>query len=198
MSAEPAEKRSWTAEEYLAWERVQPTKHEFFEGEIFAMAGATVAHNLLVARVVTALTNALDAGPCNACPSDMRVKVPATGLYTYPDAVVFCGKAELEDDETLDTLLNPRVLVEVLSESSEAYDRGKKFEQYRSIPSFTEYLLVAQDHVLIEHFSRQADNSWVLREARAGGRIDLASIGCVLQVDQIYLKVFSATGTQGS
>ena len=89
MSAEPAEKRSWTAEEYLAWERLQPTKHEFFEGEIFAMAGATLEHHLLVARVVTALTNALDASPCNACPSDMRVKVPATGLYTYPDAVVF-------------------------------------------------------------------------------------------------------------
>lgn len=195
MSADPAEKRSWTAEEYLAWERLQPTKHEFFEGEIFAMAGATLAHNLLVARVVTALTNALDDGPCNTCPSDMRVKVPATGLYTYPDAVVFCGKADLED-KTLDTLLNPRVLVEVLSESSEAYDRGKKFEQYRSIPSFTEYVLVAQDQVLIEHFSRQADGSWVLREARAGGTIELASIGCALQVDDVYRKVFSAAGAQ--
>ena len=127
----------------------------------------------------------------------MRVKVPEAGLYTYPDAVVFCGKAQLED-ATHDTLLNPSVLVEVLSESSEAYDRGKKFEQYRSIPSFTEYLLVAQDQVLIEHFSRQADNSWVLREARAGGKIDLVSIGCVVEVDEIYLKVFSATGAQVS
>jgi len=197
MSAEPAEKRSWTPDEYLAWERLQPTKHEFFDGEIFAMVGATLEHNLLVARVVTALTNALNDGPCDACPSDMRVKVPATGLYTYPDAVVFCGKAELED-ATHDTLLNPTVLVEVLSDSSEAYDRGKKFEQYRSIQSFTEYLLVAQDHVLVEHFSRQADSSWVLREARAGGRIDLASIGCVLQVDEIYRKVFNAAGAQGS
>jgi Uma2 family endonuclease len=197
MSAEPAEKRSWTAEEYLAWERLQPSKHEFFAGEIFAMAGATLEHNLLVARIVTALTNALNDGPCNACPSDMRVKIPAIGLYTYPDAVVFCGKAELED-KTHDTLLNPRVLVEVLSETSEAYDRGKKFEYYRSIPSFTEYLLVSQDQVLIEHFSRQADNSWVLREARAGGSIDLASIGCVLKVDEIYLKVFSAVGARMS
>ncbi len=197
MSAEPAEKRSWTAEEYLAWERLQPTKHEFFEGEIFAMAGATLEHNLLVARVVTALTNALNDGPCNACPSDMRVKIPATGLYTYPDAVVFCGQAELED-KSHDTLLNPRVLVEVLSETSEAYDRGKKFEHYRTIPSFTEYLLVAQDQVLIEHFSRQADNSWVLREVRAGGTIDLASIGCVLEIDRIYLKVFSAVGARRS
>lgn len=197
MSAEPAEKRSWTAEEYLAWERLQPTKHEFFDGEIFAMAGATLEHNVLVANVVGELRSALREKACTACPSDMRVKVPATGLYTYPDAVVFCGKADL-DDETRDTLLNPRVLVEVLSESSEAYDRGKKFEQYRSIPSFTEYLLVAQDHVLIEHFSRQADNSWVLREARAGGKIELASIDCVLEVDEIYLKVFGAADAKGS
>jgi Uma2 family endonuclease len=197
MSAEPAEKRSWTPDEYLAWERLQPTKHEFFDGEIFAMAGATLEHNLLVANVVGELRDALRKQPCNVCPSDMRVNVPATGLFTYPDAVVFCGKAELKD-EAHDTLLNPTVLVEVLSESSEAYDRGKKFEQYRSIPSFTDYLLVAQDHVLIEHFSRQADSSWVLREARAGGRIDLASIGVVLQVDEIYLKVFSAAGGQVS
>ena len=189
MSAEPAEKRSWTVEEYLSWERLQPTKHEFFEGEIFAMAGATREHNLLVLNIGAELRNALRKTPCEVYPSDMRVKIPATGLYTYPDDVVVCGKAEFEDDK-LDTLLNPKVLVEVLSESSEAYDRGKKFEQYRSIPSFTEHLLVAQDQALIEHYSRQADDAWLLREARLGGQLELPSIGCVLQVAEIYMKVF--------
>jgi Uma2 family endonuclease len=189
VSAEPAEKRSWTAETYLAWERLQPTKHAFFDGEVFAMAGATREHNLLVLNVGAELRSALRSRPCEVYPSDMRVKVPATGLYTYPDDVVVCGKAEFEDDK-LDTLLNPKVLVEVLSESSEAYDRGKKFEQYRSIPSFTEYLLMAQDRVHVEHFSRQGDGAWLLREGRAGGRIELPTLGCELLVDDVYLKVF--------
>jgi Uma2 family endonuclease len=197
MSADPAAKRSWTPDEYLAWERLQPTKHEFFQGAIRAMAGATLEHSLILVNVAAELGSALRTKPCQVLLSNMRLKIQATGLYTYPDALVVCGAPELED-EVRDTLRNPTVLVEVLSESSEAYDRGKKFEQYRSIPSFTEYLLVAQDHVLIEHFSRQADSSWVLREARAGGRIALASIGTVLQVDEIYLKVFNAVGAQAS
>jgi Uma2 family endonuclease len=190
MSAEPAAKRIWTASDYLAWERQEPTRHEFFEGEIFAMPGATREHNLLVLNVGAELRSALREKPCEVYAADMRVKVPATGLYTYPDGVVVCGQAELEDD-ALDTLLNPRVLVEVLSVSTEAYDRGKKFEQYRSIPSFVEYLLVAQDRVHVEHFSRQADGAWLLREAQAGGRIELLSIGCVLQLDEVYLEVFA-------
>jgi Uma2 family endonuclease len=189
MSAEPAEKRIWTAPEYLAWERVQPTKHEFFQGEIFAMAGATREHNLVVLNIGAELRNALRTKPCEVYPSDMRSKIPATGLYTYPDAIVVCGTPEFED-EVHDTLLNPKVLVEVLSGSSESYDRGKKFEQYRSIASLSEYILAAQDQVLVEHFSRQPDGSWLLREARAGGRITLPSIDCVIEVDEIYLKVF--------
>ena len=197
MTAEPAEKRSWTPEEYLAWERLQPGKHEYFQGAVSAMARVTLEHSLVLVGIASELGTALREGPCQVLLSNMRIKVRATGLYTYPDALVVCGQADLEDDAR-DTLLNPTVLVEVLSDSSEAHDRGKKFEQYRSIPSFTEYLLVAQDQVLVEHFSRQADDSWVLREARAGGKIDLASIGCVLQVDQIYLKVFSAAGAHGS
>lgn len=189
MSAEPAEKRIWTAQEYLAWERLQPTKHAFFQGEIFAMAGATREHNLLVANVVGELRNALRKKPCEVYPSDMRAKIPATGLYTYPDAVVVCGKPEFED-AVHDTLLNPKVIVEVLSASSESYDRGKKFEQYRSVASLAEYVLVAQDQVLVEHFSRQADGSWLLREARVGGRVALPSIDCTIEVDEIYSKVF--------
>lgn len=189
MSAESAEKRIWTAQEYLAWERLQPARHEFFQGETFAMAGATREHNLIVLNIGAELRNALRKKPCEVYPSDMRSKIPATGLYTYADAVVVCGEPEFEDD-VHDTLLNPKVLVEVLSESSESYDRGKKFEQYRSIASLAEYVLVAQDQVLVEHFSRQPDGSWLLREARAGGRVALPSIDCTIEVDEIYLKVF--------
>jgi Uma2 family endonuclease len=189
MSAHPVEKRDWTAQEYLAWDRQQPTKHEFFQGEVFAMGGATREHNLLVVNITAELRNALRKKPCETYASDMRVKVPATGLYAYPDASVACGKPEFEDG-TLDTLLNPLVLVEVLSDSSERCDRGKKFEQYRSIPSLTDYVLVSQDHVLVEHFRRGEGGTWVLSEVRAGGRVELLGPGCALEVDEIYLKVF--------
>jgi len=189
MSAEPPDTRIWTAEEYLAWERLQPTKHEFFQGEIVAMPATTLAHGRVVVNIGAELRSALREKPCEVLISNMRIKVPATGLYTYPDALIVCGKAELED-EARDTLLNPKVLVEVLSEESERYDRGKKFEQYRSIASLSEYILAAQDQVLVEHFSRQPDGSWLLREARSGGRVTLPSIDCTIEVDEIYVKVF--------
>lgn len=189
MSAEPPDTRIWTAEEYLAWERLQPTKHEFFQGKIVAMPATTLAHGRVVVNIGAELRSALREKPCEVLISNMRIKVPATGLYTYPDALIVCGKAELED-EVRDTLLNPKVLVEVLSEESERYDRGKKLEQYRSIASLSEYILAAQDQVLVEHFSHQPDGSWLLREARAGGRITLPSIDCTIEVDEIYLKVF--------
>ncbi len=193
MTAAPAEKRTWTVGEYLAWEHAHAAKHEFFRGDVFAMAGASLAHNLLVANVVAELRSALRQKSCNVCPSDLRVKVAATGLYTYPDAVVYCGQPELEVVDGIETLLNPKVLIEVLSESSEAHDRGKKFEQYRSIPSFCEYVLVAQDKTLVEHFVRRDDGSWVMRDVRAGGVIDLRAIESSIAVDEIYLKVFETS-----
>jgi Uma2 family endonuclease len=183
-------------EDYLAWERQQPEKHEYLRGAVFAMAGATREHNLVVGNVVTRLTLALADRPCETYPSDMRVHVPATGLYTYPDASVVCGDVELDTRE-LDTLRNPGVLVEVLSPSTEAYDRGEKFEQYRTIPSLSDYLLVSSTRVLVEHFARQPDASWVLREHRAGGRVRL-SIGVELAVDELYLKVFPAPAASGA
>lgn len=189
MSAQPIEKRDWTPQEYLAWERQQPARHELFQGEVFAMGGATREHNLLVVNITAELRNALRKKPCETYPSDMRVKVPAAGLYTYPDASVVCGKPEFED-ANFDTLLNPLVLVEVLSDSSERYDRGKKFEQYRSIPSLTDYVLVSQDHVLVEHFRRGEGGTWVLSEVRAGGRVELLGPACALDIDEIYFKVF--------
>jgi Uma2 family endonuclease len=187
MSAEPARTKTWTAEEYLAGERSAPEKHTFFRGEVFAMAGASRQHNLLVGNVVRVLGNALLERPCETYPSDMRIKVPATGLYTYADASVTCGEPQF-DDEIFDTLLNPIVIVEVLSDSTERYDRGEKFESYRTIPSFRDYLLVTQNRVLVEHFARQPDGSWLLRVHREHESVELASIGCAIAVDEIYRK----------
>ncbi|AUX26307.1 hypothetical protein SOCEGT47_068680 [Sorangium cellulosum] len=193
MSAQAAEKKRWTPEEYLAWERAQPEKHEFSGGEVFAMAGGSREHSLIVGNIVRLLGNALLDRPCEAYPSDMRVKIPATGLYTYPDASALCQRPEF-DDHHADTLINPEVVFEVLSESTEAYDRGDKFEQYRSIPSFKEYLLVSQHKIRVEHFVRQADGSWNMRVLRAGARVEIASLRCALAVDEIYRKVFDAGG----
>ena len=185
----PAVKKTWTSEEYLAWERLQPEKHEFHGGEVFDMAGATFEHNQIVANVLAELRAALRQKPCRVCASDLRVKVPATGLYTYPDASVVCGRPELEDDK-LDTLLNPLILVEVLSSSTEDYDRGTKFTNYRTIPSFRDDVLISTDRVLVEYHTRRDDGSWLLRELRAGERFRLESVGCELAVDELYLKIF--------
>jgi Uma2 family endonuclease len=191
MNALPALKKTWTSEEYLAWERQQLEKHEFHGGEVFAMAGATSEHNLIVANVLGELRTALRQKPCRVYASDLRVKIPATGLYTYPDASVVCGRPEFEDDK-LDTLLNPLVLVEVLSDSTEDYDRGTKFTNYRTIASFRDYVLVSTDRVLVESATRREDGSWVLREFRGGERFTIESVGVELAVDELYLKVFEA------
>lgn len=190
MSVMPDVKKTWTPAEYLAWERLQLEKHEFHGGEVFAMAGASFEHNQIVANTVGELRAGLRQRPCRVCASDLRVKVPATGLYTYPDASVVCGRPELEDEQ-LDTLLNPVVLVEVLSSSTEDYDRGTKFTNYRTIPSLRDYVLISTDKVLVEHYTRREDSSWILREIKAGERFKLESVGCELAVDELYLKVFA-------
>jgi Uma2 family endonuclease len=189
MNGEAAQKRSWTPDEYLAMERSSQEKHEYCDGEVFAMAGASEEHNLIVANVVRVLGNLLLRRPCKIYPSDMRVKIPATGLYTYPDASVTCHRPAFEGDKG-DTLLNPQVVVEVLSDSTEDYDRGTKFKNYRTIPSLVDYVLVSQTEVLVEHHVRQPDGSWLMREHRAGEQLELASLGCAVDVDELYLKVF--------
>jgi Uma2 family endonuclease len=191
MSALAADKRTWTPEEYLARERASSEKHAFYRGEVFAMAGASREHNLIVGNIVRLLGNALLDRPCESYPSDMRVRIVATGLYTYPDATALCQRPVFDDSEA-DTLMNPEVIFEVLSESTEAYDRGDKFDQYRSIPSFNEYVLVSQDKILVEHFVRQADSSWNLRLLRKGDGLVIPSLGCVLAVEEMYRKVFEA------
>jgi len=148
-------------QEYLAQERRADFKSEYLRGEVFAMAGATYEHTVIKDNLARKAGNQLENGPCRALTSDMRVKVNATGLYTYPDIAIVRDKPQFED-EVFDTLLNPRAVVEVLSDSTEKYDRGAKFGHYRQIPSLEEYVLVAQDRPLVERYVRQADGSWVL------------------------------------
>lgn len=154
-----------TPQEYLARERKAERKSEFYRGEMFAMAGASWEHNLIAANVTGETGQQLKAGPCRVVSGDMRVKVNATGLYTYPDVIVVCEEPKFED-EVFDTLLNPRVLIEVLSDSTEKYDRGTKFRHYRGLPTLQEYVLIAQDEPLIERHVRQPNGDWLMTEFR--------------------------------
>ena len=186
MSVQP--KTHYTLEEYLELERSTRAKHELFRGEIFDMGGASEAHNLIVLNVGADFRHKLRGKPCRVYPSDMRVKVSPTGLYTYPDVVVVCGQPQFEQPG--ETLLNPTLLVEVLSESSEAYDRGKKSEQYRTLSTLTSYLLIAQDRVLVEHYSRQPGDRWLLHAAnRLEDTVAIASLGCELPLSEVYFNV---------
>ncbi|MFN8486261.1 MAG: Uma2 family endonuclease [Caldilineaceae bacterium] len=187
MSALP--KLYLSPEQYLVQERKSLTKHEYYAGEIFALAGASRQHNLIVLNVGAELRTQLKKRSCTVYPSDLRVKIEPIDLYTYPDVVVVCGKAQFDDKEQ-DTLLNPTVIVEVLSKSTEAYDRGTKFKNYRTLPSLTEYILIAQDAYHIEHYVRQTDNQWLLSEVDdPEGVVELPTIQCSLLLGEVYDKV---------
>jgi len=178
-----------TPAEYLAFERKCEFKNEYWAGQVLAMAGASERHNLIETNVIIALGSQLRGKSCKVYPSDMRVKVPATDLYTYPDVTIVCGKAQFDDVER-DTLLNPTVIVEILSKSTENYDRGKKFQNYRTLESLTEYVLIAQDAVHIEHYVRQSDNQWLLSEAKdLSAVVELPTIQCTLALIDVYDKV---------
>jgi len=183
-----AQKR-YTPEEYLALERQAQCKSEYYAGDICAMAGASRWHNLIVTNVLREISLQLKGRPCTAYPSDMRVKISPTGLYTYPDVTVVCGAAQFEDTQQ-DTLLNPTLIVEVLSESTEAYDRGGKFAHYRKLASLIEYVLIAQTKPDIEHYIRQPDNRWLLEEAESlHGTVHFPAIDCHLSLAEVYDKV---------
>jgi Uma2 family endonuclease len=147
-----------TPEEYLAAERAADHKSEYFNGAVFAMAGCSPAHNRITTNLNREVDTLLYDGPCVTYNGDQRVRIPATGLYTYPDLVVVCGEAEYDGPDP-ETLLNPTLIVEVLSPSTEAYDRGAKFLHYQSLPSLQEYVLIAQDRPLIERYVRRG-SSW--------------------------------------
>jgi Uma2 family endonuclease len=171
--------------EYLALEAASDLRHEFLRDEVFAMAGGTPEHGALAAAVLRELGTALRGQPCRVYSSDVRVRVVETGLTTYPDASVVCERLETDPSDP-DAILNPVVLIEVLSDSTEAYDRGVKAAHYRRIPSLREYVLVSQAEPLIEVYRRNERDHWELVEARAGTRIELGSLGVVLDVDAIY------------
>ena len=178
-----------TPEEYLEIERKAEFKSEYYNGEMFAMAGARESHDVLAGNIRFQLQLQLRRRDCIIFSSDMRVHVPATGLYTYPDAAVVCGERLFLDDRH-DTLLNPSLIVEVLSPSIEIYDRGRKFDNYRSIESLMEYLMVSTDRVHADLLTRHTDELWMLRVAdKPADVIEIRSIDCRLTLADIYEKV---------
>jgi|SRR5450755_223216 Uma2 family endonuclease len=177
-----------TPEDYLRIERAAEYKSEYYQGEMFAMAGTTVAHSRIVMNVSAELVTALKGKSCQAFDSNLRVHVPATGLYTYPDVSAVCEKPQLLDKEA-DTLLNPILIVEVLSKSTQSYDRGDKFKNYRSIPSLREYLLIEQDQILVEQWFIK-DGHWTLAEYNTlDAAITLVSLDIRLALADVYRDI---------
>jgi Uma2 family endonuclease len=174
-----------TEEEYLSFERSSNVRHEYLSGQIYAMAGATREHNLITGNVAGELRTQLKGKSCETYSSDMRVRVPRSGQYTYPDVVVVCGAPQFLDDQA-DTLLNPLLIIEVLSSSTEAYDRGEKFREYRSIESFSEYVLISQAKQSADHFTKVND-IWTIQEVEQ--EIRLVTIPCLLTFSEIYERV---------
>ena len=187
MSAQPQPRL--TPEQYLESERAAEFRSEYYGGHIYAMAGGSYQHAQIVGGLVREFGNALKKRPCAVVPTDLRLRVSPQGLYTYPDVVVICGDPRFADNRQ-DTLLNPTLIVEVLSPSTEAYDRGFKFAQYRTVESLEEYVLVAQAEPRVEVFRRQRDRHWLLSEAfglESVCRFD--SLDCSLALAGIYDKV---------
>lgn len=190
MTASPQEPQFMTEAEYLEFERLSELKHEFYQGEIFAMTGASRAHNVICTYTSSSLINALGEKPCEVYQSDMRVRVSASGLYTYPDVMVVCGDPKFSDDQ-FDTIVNPIVIIDVLSPSTESYDdRGKKFQDYRTLKSLQEYLLISQDKPLIERYIRSDHGEWIFGDAQGlEASLTLTSIDCILRLSDVYRKV---------
>jgi Uma2 family endonuclease len=179
----------FTPEEYLNFERKSDVRHEYIDGEIFEMAGTTRNHNRISTNVLRLLDNQLLERECNVYSSDMRVKITSTEKYTYPDVVAIYGEEQFED-ETEDTLVNPQLIIEVLSKSTEAYDRGAKFEYYQTIESFREYVLITQEPFRVKQFVRKHENEWTYFEFRKPEDIvNLNSIDCQISLQDIYHKI---------
>jgi Uma2 family endonuclease len=191
MSSQP--KTFITPEEYLEIERAADHKSEYYEGEMFAMAGGSLRHAWIIMNIGGELRQQLKGRPCFITASDLRLQVSPTGLYTYPDVMVVCGEPQYAGDQK-DTLLNPSVIIEVLSDSTRDYDLGRKFQHYRTLSSLREYLMVAQDKPHIDHWLRQDENRGMLTEYNGLSQsITLPSIECVLALSEVYDKVDWAT-----
>lgn len=179
----------FTPDDYLIFDANNEKRHEYYQGEIFAMAGATLRHNLIKEQTARELGNQLKGKHCLVVSSDMRLKITKKTHYTYPDIVLVCGKPEIVTEKGQESLLNPTVIVEVLSASTEQYDRTAKFQHYQTIEAFQEYLLVSQDQTRVDHYSRNEDH-WILRTYfLPQSTIQLDSIGATLTLAQIYENI---------
>ena len=182
--AEPA-RQKYTFEDYVALEAMSPVKHEFLGGHVWAMAGGTPEHAAVAVNVSTLLSVALRGRPCRVYSSDLRIRVPATGLGTYPDVTVVCGSAQFDpQDASEHTVVNPTVVVEVLSPSTEDYDRGEKLAHYQRIESLQEIVLVAHSERRVQTWRRQGA-TWT-EQSVSSGAVSLESVGCALPLDEIY------------
>jgi Uma2 family endonuclease len=185
-------------EQFLAMDRAAERKSEYYDGEVVAMTGASLRHNRIVANLIAALHGHLRRGPCEVLPSDMRVWNPVRRSYTFPDVVVVCGRPLLADEQR-DVLLNPTLLIEVLSDSTESLDRGAKAEGFRRLESLQEYLLVSQREVRVERYRRYGERQWMLTEALdAGDVLDLDGVGCTLALSDVYENVFDSEPEAGA
>ena len=183
-------KQIYTLEEYLELDHASEEKIEFWDGNVFTLAGASSNHNQIQVNAIVALSNKLRGKGCRVFPSDMRLKVPAYPPYRYPDLAALCGEARFEKIGSQEMLVNPSLIVEILSDSTAEFDRGYKFTYYKSIESFTEYLLIAQDRRHVWQYVKRADNSWLLHEfSRTEEKFYLASLDCELELSELYQEV---------
>jgi Uma2 family endonuclease len=199
MTAMVAQPRvGMTVEEYLAFDRASEIKHEFFGGELVAMAGASYNHSTIVENTFATLRNQLRGGPCRVKFSDLRVQVADTGQFAYPDLTVICGPPRFRDERS-DIVQNPTVIIEVLSPSTELKDRGEKFQHYRTLDSLREYVLISQDSRRIEHFVRRTNGLWDFSEAiGSDAMLALPSINCTLALADVYEEVGANERAGGS
>lgn len=193
---EAAPRVTMTPEEYLVFERSSEQKHEYADGEIFAMSGGTREHSLIAQNFARELGNALIERTCEVHGSDLKIAVLATSRYFYPDVFVVCGEPRFADKQR-DSVVNPKVIVEVLSDSTERYDRGDKFAHYRRIDTLQDYVLASQSEPLVEHYRRLPDGTWLYRALGPGERLVLPSLGCEVEVDRMYVKVFRPAPSGG-
>ncbi|MGB8506930.1 MAG: Uma2 family endonuclease [Pyrinomonadaceae bacterium] len=185
MAANP--ERRYTLEEYLEFDRTSEERWEFWDGEIFCMSGASASHERIVRNMLVHLTLRFGGRGCEAFTSNMRIKVPDAPPYRYADLAALCGEAQFDQIGGVDALVNPQLIVEVLSPSTEAYDRGDKFTHYKSIPTFREYLLIAQHRPHVTRLSRQDDGTWIHTEANdLASVLELSALDCTLPLNEIY------------
>ena len=188
MSLRP--KTAYSFDDYLATERtLVDQRHEYLDGQVFAMTGASWEHNVITANLTAKLHARLERRPCTVLSNDLRVRIETANAGTYPDLAVLCEAPEFYDDRR-DTVTNPTLLVEVLSPSSEGYDRGEKFACYRTLPSLRQYVLVAQDRVAVDVLTREADSRWVIASFdRLDQEVPLESVGCTLPMAEVYARI---------